>query len=236
MRDHITISIFDIFKPGPGPSSSHTIGPMKAASDFLARLGAFLRGRNLCSPCIEVYLYGSLSATGRGHGTHRAVMGGLLGWEPESCDCKKLQKLLEPPARKYTVSVSEKSIPMISDNIHFAGNEPSLPFQNTIIFRLLEKGDIIFEEEYYSIGGRFIQRKGENMPKTTEVPNKYRNMNEFRRLMRETDLSLKGRHSSPFRDIAGGRVFRQIQDEHGQAACHCRSHVVFECSLLRPSG
>ncbi|MBN1864812.1 MAG: L-serine ammonia-lyase, partial [Victivallales bacterium] len=86
--------------------------------------------------------------------------------------------------------VPENPISMAADNIHFSGNEPSLPFQNTIIFKLSDNGNVILEEEYYSIGGGFIQRKGETMPEPTEVPHKYRNMNEFRRLMRGTDLSL----------------------------------------------
>ena len=190
MQDYITISIFDIFKSGPGPSSSHTIGPMVAAEDFLDILKDFLQNENPVSPKLEVFLYGSLSSTGKGHGTHRAVMGGLLGWKPESCDCDKLQELLEHPEEAYEISVSGFPILMKSKNIQFAGNDTSLPFQNTLIFRLSDKNRVLLEEEYYSVGGGFIQRKGENRPDPIEVLHKYRNMNEFRKLVRKSDINL----------------------------------------------
>jgi L-serine dehydratase len=190
MTDYITISIFDIFKPGPGPSSSHTIGPMRAASDFLNILDDFLQENRPDSPELEVFLYGSLSSTGEGHGTHRAVMGGLLGWKPESCDCDKLREIFEEEDEVYQVNISGLSIKMNSKDIHFAGDDKSLPFQNTVIFKLSEKENILLEEEYYSIGGGFIQRKGEKEPGPIEVLHKYRNMNEFRRLIRRTELSL----------------------------------------------
>ncbi|MEK7819366.1 MAG: serine dehydratase beta chain, partial [Bacteroidota bacterium] len=68
----ISTSIFDLFKVGPGPSSSHTIGPMKAAKDFLSRIKTL---KNFSTSAkIEITLYGSLAATGKGHGTDRAIL------------------------------------------------------------------------------------------------------------------------------------------------------------------
>ena len=80
----ITTSIFDLFKVGPGPSSSHTIGPMKAAYDFLTEINHLPNTVFSTKLSIEIHLYGSLSATGKGHGTDRAIVAGLLGWKPDA--------------------------------------------------------------------------------------------------------------------------------------------------------
>ena len=77
-----TISIFDIFKIGIGPSSSHTVGPMKAAREFVNRLERFATEITK----LEVRLYGSLAYTGKGHGTDSAILLGLSGEQPESID------------------------------------------------------------------------------------------------------------------------------------------------------
>src|SRR5690606_16070575 len=97
----ITTSVFDLFKIGPGPSSSHTIGPMKAGYDFVQRVNARHLPENP-ELKIEVHLYGSLSATGKGHGTDRAVIGGLLGWIPETVDPVAFTALLKKPEDSYT--------------------------------------------------------------------------------------------------------------------------------------
>ena len=80
----VALSVFDLFKIGIGPSSSHTVGPMRAARQFAARLrDAGLAGR---VARIAVMLYGSLGATGKGHGTDKAILLGLSGHEPDSVD------------------------------------------------------------------------------------------------------------------------------------------------------
>ena len=80
----MSISVLDLFKIGIGPSSSHTVGPMRAARDFAAALAQ----QDLCDAVrrLEVRLYGSLSATGVGHGTDRAVIAGLMGARPDEVD------------------------------------------------------------------------------------------------------------------------------------------------------
>ena len=79
MDNGINTSVFDIFKIGPGPSSSHTIGPMKAAGHFIACALQLPAAELDKSDKIEVTLYGSLASTGQGHGTDKAVLAGLLG-------------------------------------------------------------------------------------------------------------------------------------------------------------
>jgi L-serine dehydratase len=110
MSQGINTSIFELFKIGPGPSSSHTIGPMKAAKQFvlaLADLSDELLGK---ATGVEVQLYGSLSLTGKGHGTDRSVAAGLLGWEPESCDTDALTALLSVAGEQYQLAVADYQI------------------------------------------------------------------------------------------------------------------------------
>ena len=96
----IGTSLFDIFKIGPGPSSSHTIGPMRAAADFLERIRALSAENQEAAHHIEVELFGSLALTGKGHGSDRAVAAGLLGERPETCDTERLAALLSDPEHK----------------------------------------------------------------------------------------------------------------------------------------
>ncbi len=213
MNNCITTSIFDIFKTGPGPSSSHTIGPMKAAllfRDAMAKLSLNSTGESLE---IDVHLFGSLSLTGKGHGTHKAILGGLLGWEPESCDCNLLSRLLEETEKIYEIPFNPKAktkpletkpaktqfIKFTSHHIHFEkvgakqlpfDGAKQLPFSNTLTFKLSQGNQLLLEKEYYSIGGGFIQCKGEIEQERERPPHAYGNMNQLRKILRKTGLTL----------------------------------------------
>jgi L-serine dehydratase len=89
----MSLSVFDIFKIGIGPSSSHTMGPMRAAREFLLELER--SGRLESIESLTVRLYGSLALTGLGHGTDRAVLMGLTGAEPETVDPDSIAPMLE---------------------------------------------------------------------------------------------------------------------------------------------
>jgi L-serine dehydratase len=91
----VKTSLFEIFKVGIGPSSSHTVGPMRAASDFVAGLGS--TGLLLDTRRVQVELYGSLALTGRGHGTDRAIILGLCGEQPEFIDPAKMEAIGSSP-------------------------------------------------------------------------------------------------------------------------------------------
>src|SRR5579864_9200449 len=91
-RCTMTLSVFDIFKVGIGPSSSHTMGPMRAAREFV--LGLKREGLLAQTDAIAVRLYGSLALTGAGHGTDRAVLVGLEGAEPETVDPDSIEPTL----------------------------------------------------------------------------------------------------------------------------------------------
>ncbi|QIP16435.1 L-serine ammonia-lyase [Spirosoma aureum] len=178
----ITTSVFDLFKVGPGPSSSHTIGPMKAAFDFRQRLTDLQTDLQQQADAIHVHLYGSLSATGKGHGTDRAVVAGLLGWQPETTDPDKLLDLLRDPAQVYAIPVGNRTLSIGPQQIHFERVRYDSPYHNTMVLRLADGDDTLFSEEYYSVGGGFIIRKGEPeiAPGSLSVPYPYGTMTELK--------------------------------------------------------
>ncbi|WP_245395480.1 L-serine ammonia-lyase [Anthocerotibacter panamensis] len=187
----ITTSIFDLFKVGPGPSSSHTIGPMKATLDFWHRLHDLPEPLLDRASAVEIHLFGSLSATGKGHGTDRAVVAGLLGWTPETCDPSAFSALLKRPEDRYSLQVRGRVIPLSAADIHFERGQHPFPFSNTLILRLLARDGVLWEEEYYSIGGGFIHRKGEESVLLSGVlPYPYTTMNELKRLLHTHNRTL----------------------------------------------
>lgn len=189
----ITTSIFDIFKTGPGPSSSHTIGPMKAALAFREAMEKIQlpEGSDPGSLNIQVRLFGSLSLTGEGHGTHRAVLGGLLGWQPETCDCDALSLLLEDSSKIYEIRVKEMRMPFTPANIIYEkGDIQGLAHANTMQFSLTAQGMPILEKEYYSIGGGFIQCRGEIPTIPPAPPHGYHTMEGLICLAQQSGLDL----------------------------------------------
>ncbi len=160
----MTLSVFDIFKIGIGPSSSHTMGPMRAARDFVTTLDS--EGRLEDVREVVVRLYGSLALTGVGHGTDRAVLAGLEGADPETVD----PDWLEPAVRRIRSTGRLKLLgrheiafdePM---QLLFMRNERLPRHTNGMRFTALgEGGRVLHEQDYYSIGGGFIVR-GEDEP------------------------------------------------------------------------
>jgi len=164
---------------------------MRAALGFRSAVELLSADSDLSQAAVDVYLYGSLSLTGEGHGTHKAVLGGLRGWTPEGCDCDQLLALLDTPDSIYELPFPAGAIAFTSANIHFEGADELLPYQNTLRFILTLDGETLLEKEYYSIGGGFIQCKGETEPVLPEPPHPYSNMRELRKLLRKTDSSLR---------------------------------------------
>ncbi|MDQ1277488.1 MAG: L-serine dehydratase, partial [Thermodesulfobacteriota bacterium] len=186
----ITTSIFELFKIGPGPSSSHTIAPMRAANDFMAVVSS-LNDQTLASAqSIEVRLFGSLSATGKGHGTDWAILAGILGQKPETCAPEFLDALKKNPNAVYQVRVGKKDIPVSDRQIIFDKLEHGYPFSNTIIMRLRGDKGILLEKEYYSIGGGFIQWKGWTEPKRGTPAYPYGTMDQLKELLDKDKIPL----------------------------------------------
>ncbi len=157
------ISIFDIFKIGIGPSSSHTVGPMKAANAFAATLAASARP----VAAVEVTLHGSLAFTGRGHGTDSAVILGLAGSLPESIDPESVeQRLRRIHERKRLELPGIGSIDFDpQQHVIFNYTEELPRHTNGMRFRARDAdGEVLLDEVYYSLGGGFIARGDEPEP------------------------------------------------------------------------
>ncbi len=160
------ISVFDMFKIGIGPSSSHTLGPWKAGLLFISSL----QKRNLLSEVegLEILLYGSLAKTGKGHGTDVAVQLGLCGLEPETIPVNDVfPRISDIAAMKRIILAGKHEIPFDpAEDIEFLITE-SLPFHpNALTFLVRLKSDEQFAETYYSIGGGFVTREGEEIAGT----------------------------------------------------------------------
>ncbi|MFS0852967.1 L-serine ammonia-lyase, iron-sulfur-dependent, subunit alpha [Microbacterium sp. 179-I 3D4 NHS] len=161
------VSAFDLFSIGVGPSSSHTVGPMRAALDFVRRLdadGALARAERV--GCV---LYGSLGATGIGHGTPDAVVAGLRGLSPESCDPAAVRSAwTDYPAGQPLLLNGSHGVAFAKDDIVFAPRTrlPGHPNALTLSARTAD-GTVVAEHTYYSVGGGFIRREGEEAPLAT---------------------------------------------------------------------
>src|SRR5262245_54105807 len=99
----------EFYKVGPGPSSSHTIGPMRITYDFYQRCTKLPADQLSKATGLKVHLFGSLSATGKGHGTERAALAGLLGKEPATVDPLFLDAMKEKPNQSYPVKIGDKT-------------------------------------------------------------------------------------------------------------------------------
>ncbi|MET0394912.1 MAG: L-serine ammonia-lyase [Chitinophagaceae bacterium] len=156
------ISVFDIFKIGVGPSSSHTLGPWRAAQRFLHTLES--RGVLYQVATVKVLLYGSLAKTGRGHGTDIAVQLGLAGDDPVTIDVANIQPKINDIAamsRLVLAGLHEVAFDPRED-IEFLVTE-TLPYHSNALSFLvtLQNGEAI-GETFYSIGGGFVKKEGEN--------------------------------------------------------------------------
>jgi L-serine dehydratase len=156
------VSVLDLFSVGIGPSSSHTVGPMRAALALAERLrSAGLLPRVSRIGCT---LYGSLGSTGIGHGTPDAVVAGLAGLDPETCDPEEVRGAWRRlDADGSILLAGEQPLPMSSDDIAFEPRTrlPEHPNALTFSVWLGEEALPEWEETYYSIGGGFIRRAGE---------------------------------------------------------------------------
>jgi L-serine dehydratase len=153
----VTLSVFDLFKIGIGPSSSHTVGPMKAAVTFVERLRA---GGQLDRVArIETQLFGSLGLTGHGHGTVKAVVLGLQGEQPHLVDPIEAEHRFE---RSQAMGVLElggaHTVPFDVKKDVVLHLKKRLPFHtNGMRFDVYDENGVLFDgREYYSIGGGFV--------------------------------------------------------------------------------
>lgn len=166
---HEAISAFDMFKIGVGPSSSHTLGPWRAAQLFTQSLENKGLLQDVVS--VEVLLYGSLAKTGVGHGTDIAVLLGLSGDDPVTFDVNAIHsKIADIKAMNRLLLGGKHEIEFTpSDDVEFLYTE-SLPFHpNALTFLAATSRGENIAETYYSIGGGFVKKEGEESHALSEV-------------------------------------------------------------------
>ncbi|HXV01862.1 MAG TPA: L-serine ammonia-lyase [Caulobacteraceae bacterium] len=159
----MTVSVFDLFKPGIGPSSSHTMGPMVAANRFVRWLGR--SGMTARAARVEVSLYGSLALTGRGHATDRAVILGLAGFEPASLDPDAGEAALTAINAEQSLRLGGEGPAIAFDegrDILWMGKERRPQHPNALSFAAYDAtGRKIAERAYFSVGGGFVRDEEE---------------------------------------------------------------------------
>lgn len=152
----MSLSVFDLFKVGIGPSSSHTVGPMLAAVRFIEELRT--KGLLAQVESLRAELYGSLGATGKGHGSDMAVLLGLEGEYPDTLDTATVPARLAKIRSSESLSLlGEKAIRFVEKE-HLAMIRKPLPYHpNGMIFRVFDESGLqFFSREYYSVGGGFV--------------------------------------------------------------------------------
>ncbi|ERP88840.1 L-serine ammonia-lyase [Roseibium sp. ROS1] len=195
------ISVFDIFKIGIGPSSSHTVGPMVAVHRYLDRVRGLSGAENRATR-LTVTLHGSLAFTGKGHATDKAVCLGLLGARPDSIDPDKVDPMLEELEQTRKLKID--GLPELhfepSRDVIFDYGPPLALHANGMTFHLLDAaGAVIDTFVYYSIGGGFVVseselRKTSNEPVNElakqDVPFPFANAKQMLEMGREAELSI----------------------------------------------
>lgn len=159
------ISVLELFKIGIGPSSSHTLGPMVAANEFLKRIkNQGFESGELVEASLRCTLKGSLSFTGKGHATDRAIVLGLQGYVAKDLASKNVDDLVASLWNQETIELdSSTSLNFFPQrDIIFDKGQPLKQHPNGMIFELLDRNDqVILTETYFSIGGGFINTLAE---------------------------------------------------------------------------
>jgi L-serine dehydratase len=171
-----TISVFDIFKIGVGPSSSHTMGPWHAALRFVqaCRDTGWLDRIEQ----VSIDLFGSLAKTGRGHGTDLALLMGLTGLDPATCDPDRLIDLAGSIRRSHRLELGgQRSISFDPATQIIFHRDRCLPYHpNALRLTARSAGRAIAEETYYSVGGGFLLQDGDTRGPASPRPEARRNL------------------------------------------------------------
>jgi L-serine dehydratase len=190
----MSISAFDLFKIGIGPSSSHTVGPMKAAYLFIERLR--IQGKLESVVRIKAQLFGSLGATGHGHGSVKAIILGLQGEQPHLVDPISAESSVETARGSGTLVLGgTRTVQFSVDNDVILHRRKRLEFHsNGMRFEAFSADESLIEgREYYSIGGGFVLDQDETRPPVVvadnaAVPHPFRSGDELVARAKETGL------------------------------------------------
>jgi L-serine dehydratase len=189
------ISAFDLFKIGIGPSSSHTVGPMRASKAFIDSLradGTLSRVQHL-----SVVLLGSLAWTGRGHGSDRAVIAGLQGERPDTIDPAALERLLQRAISEHWIEIDGLRIAFDPrTDLVFDTATATLVHPNTLIFTASDAGGTVLQQQRWcSVGGGFIAREsdvGAPVVESVAVPLPFASADELLEVAERARLSIAG--------------------------------------------
>jgi L-serine dehydratase len=180
----MSLSVFDLFSIGIGPSSSHSVGPMKAARMFLE--GLQTKEQLLTTQRVHVDLFGSLALTGKGHGTDTAITLGLMGQRPETVDPDHVEHLLQDVrATKQLALLGKVPISFELETDIVFNRRKSLPFHpNGMKFTAIRDSGEEVQQIYYSVGGGFVLTEqqaasGEKTPPRAPVPFPFQKASEL---------------------------------------------------------
>ncbi len=191
----MSLSVFDLFSIGIGPSSSHSVGPMRAAGLFLEQLVA----RDLLAQTnkVQADLFGSLALTGKGHATDTAIMLGLLGLKPEQVDPDRVEAMIaEVQQTKQLKLMGSTAVAFEPDKSIVFNRRKSLPFHpNGMKLTALKDDQIVLEETYYSVGGGFVLTEqqavsGYRTPERPAVPFQFTKAKDLIRLCQEQNCPI----------------------------------------------
>ncbi|ONK11028.1 L-serine ammonia-lyase [Streptomyces sp. MP131-18] len=194
----MALSAFDLFSIGIGPSSSHTVGPMRAAGMFVRRLKN--EGLLAHTATVHAELFGSLGATGHGHGTPKAVLLGLLGHTPDTVDTDRADEEAERVRRERSLPLlGVHPVPFDQDTDLVLHRRRALPYHaNGMTLRADDgAGRPLLDKTYYSVGGGFVvdhDAVGADRIRLddTALRHPFRTGDELLRMTRETGLSVSG--------------------------------------------
>lgn len=189
----MSISVFDIFKIGIGPSSSHTVGPMKAACEFVNLLQK--NGYLEQTTHVSAELYGSLALTGKGHGTDKAVIIGFTGEMPDTVDPDSANELMETIISKQRLPLlQKKAVPFSYEKDLIFHYKDTLPYHtNGMCFNAYQDDKVLLTKVYYSIGGGFIISEEEINAQNTDknsVPYPFETATELLELCQKNNFSI----------------------------------------------
>jgi L-serine dehydratase len=186
----VMTTIDEFYKIGPGPSSSHTIGPMRITYDFYQRCAKLPSERLAKATGLKVNLFGSLSATGKGHGTERAALAGIIGKEPATINPLFLDELRDKPDQIFPVKLGGTTFNVSLADIIYDAPKGDFPHPNTMTCKLMGGDTVLLEQEYYSVGGGFIEWKGYQPPRKGQPKYPYATMKELLAHAEQNKLSI----------------------------------------------
>jgi L-serine dehydratase len=186
----VMTTLDEFYKVGPGPSSSHTIGPMRITYDFYQRCTKLPADQLAKATAMKVHLFGSLSSTGKGHGTERAALAGIVGKEPATVDPAFLDNLRDNPAQSFPVKLGSTTFNVSLKDVIYDAEKGDFKHPNTMTCKLIAGNNVLLEQEYYSVGGGFIEWKGYTPPKKNPPKYPFSTMSELRQHAEKNNLSI----------------------------------------------